>query len=170
MKRKSSIILTLNSASAESGFSKEKLRTALKAAGVDYGPGKTFTIKQLLCAFIGDFRHESTLLKRAKRKDAELELELKNNNLIPREDVRDFITSTFLPHVQLVKSMPGALCALVNPSDPQHARAHLDRFVLEFVALKMHLPESAVEGEKWTKAQQSGAPQDSGATQQKETK
>jgi hypothetical protein len=79
-------------------------------------------------------------LVKAKAEKAEHDLSIAKREVIPLEEAAKFIIATALPRTEAVKAMPSKLSALVNPSDPAHARAHLERWRDEYLKLKEQIP------------------------------
>jgi hypothetical protein len=130
------------------GVSRDKLKAALVETGIPCGRGADHTTLQIHTALSGSFRHESVLLKRAKRKLAELELQEKERVLIDREEVAAFILDTYRPLREFICSQPGRLAASINPADPKHARDLLERERDEFIRLKPKLPPGKSDEQK----------------------
>lgn len=116
------------------------LSKRLKQAEIEAVDG-TYTIKQAMDSINGSKQAESLKLTKAKREQAEFDLAVARKDYMSTEDTIRFILDTFGPLREFIISQPGRLAALVNPADPQHARAHLDRDRDEFLKLKPKLPE-----------------------------
>jgi len=152
--KKSTQVLTLNLAQAAVAFGvgRETIRLAFKRAYPDH-KGTRATILEWHRALSGDERLARVRLNTARAAREEFELALLRKDHIPREDVAKMIIATYGPHREMVVALPGQLCALVNPTDSVHARAHLDRWVTDFLRLKAQVPERAEDVEKWIESQ-----------------
>jgi hypothetical protein len=138
--KSSSVKWNIISGAQAFGVSRDKLKAALVETGIPCGRGADYTTLQIHTALSGSFRHESVLLKRAKRKLAELELQEKERVLIDREEVAHFIIASFSPLREFIVSQPGRLATVINPADPKHARDLLERERDDFIKLKYKLP------------------------------
>ena len=79
---------------------------------------------------------------------AEVEAAKAKGTAIPHDEVVAFIRENFSPLREKVVAMPGQLAALVNPTDPQHARTHLELWRDEFLRQKEKLPAEPIKEEK----------------------
>lgn len=137
---------TLLKAAEEFGVSREKIRRGLRLRGVD--KTEAFTTREIFAAIAGDWDFERTRRERAEADKAEIEAAVAKGTHIPRDDVANFIQETFSPLREKIVAMPSKLSGLCNPSDPEHARQHLERFRDEFLKLRALVPEPAKEAVK----------------------
>jgi hypothetical protein len=78
---------------------------------------------------------------RLTNKELAFDLAVKQREYIEREECVKFILDNFNPIREAVVAMPGQLAALVNPTDPVHARGHLERWRDDFLkTAKARLP------------------------------
>jgi len=101
---------------------------------------KKYLIREFYIALAGDYGALRREKMRQSIKESEFDLAVKQREYIKREECAKFILDTFSPHREMVVSMPGQLAALVNPSDPVHARGHLERWRDDFLRLKANVP------------------------------
>lgn len=128
------IKLTLAQATQEMGCSIETLRRQLRKIGLPTGRACQYTIAEIFRAVTGgDMAAEKLRRERAEADLAELEVHEKRRTLIPREECAEFIIATFGPVREQMLGMPGQMAPLVNPSDPEHARAQLQVFADNFM-------------------------------------
>jgi hypothetical protein len=144
---------TISKAAKEFATTEETITRGLRYLGLDTKRkskgANEYTTKQIVGAIFGDLKHEKTRLTRAEAEIKEIESLEKANTVIPRDDVVTFIRETFSPVREMVIALAGSQAALCNPSDPQHAHAHLTAWTDMFLKhCKERMPVSA---EKETK-------------------
>jgi phage terminase Nu1 subunit (DNA packaging protein) len=93
-------------------------------------------------------------LRRAKTRESEarasmLEMERRQaeGELVTLSEVQSLYQSCLLPIRQTINSLPSALCARVNPTDPDHARIVLQDWVDSAVkGIREKLPKVKAKG------------------------
>jgi len=139
--------LSIQSAATELGISRDTLRRKLLGAEIRE-PFEGLRWRDVFRAFIGD---KAASLARKALADAEMaehEVKLATRDVIPREEVARYIRETFSPVREWSLAMPAKMAALVNPTDPKHARAHLDEWAEQFLKhCREHVPEGQKEEE-----------------------
>jgi hypothetical protein len=86
---------------------------------------------------------------KARADKIELQNSVARRKLIPREDVQHFIVSTYAPVREQVLAMPSVMAPRVNPTDPEHARRHLEEWgdwMLTYC--RQHVPEDLAANEE----------------------
>lgn len=104
---------------------RKTITKGLSREGIDGRSGR-YSAREVFAAIAGDAQRERTLKVRAERQLAELKRNREEGDLIPKVEVAKFIRESFVPVREQVVAMPGTMAAKVNPSDPQHAKAHLE--------------------------------------------
>jgi hypothetical protein len=139
----------LHAASVEFGVSRETLSRRLHESGYDPKKVDEWTIRQVHEALSGDLAAAKLRRENAEADKAEVEAEIAKKTVIPREDVAQFIRETFAPVREMIMTLPGSQSALVNPSDPEHARGHLQSWSDQFLKhCKMRVPMEPIKEEK----------------------
>jgi hypothetical protein len=148
---------TLLRAAEEFGVSRETIRRGLRMRGIEKTDG--FTTREMFVAIAGDWDFEHTRRERAEADKAEVDAAVAKKTHVPYEDVAGFIRETFAPLREKIVAMPNRLAALCNPTDPEHARKHLESFRDEFLRHKEKLPPEPTKV-----AEESGPPGDRALT------
>jgi len=121
--------LTVNRASTELGIDRHTLTTRLKKIGLDPRPGRTFSLREIVRAFVGDHEQEKILETRVRRELLELEKAKADRTLVPLAEAEEILNNCLFPIDQRLAALPIEAAPLCNPSDPQLARAELQRWV-----------------------------------------
>ena len=91
-------MLSLKSAAAAFGHTKETIRRGLVAAGQKVEPGKTYSIKQIHLALAGDTKFERARLLRAQAVAKERENKVAENKWVDADEfTQKFISETVKP-------------------------------------------------------------------------
>lgn len=140
------IRLKLSPAAREFGVNLDKLRNCVSKAIHDElviaSDDGTQTIRDYFVALYGDESAKKLEKLTIETEQAAHDLAVSQRKVIDREECVKFILETFSPLREFMVSLPGQLSAVVNPADPAHARAHLQRAVDDFLRLKPKLPPS----------------------------
>lgn len=109
------------------------LEKRVRKAGFAISPKKLWGARDIFTAWTGDkevalTRQALALAEKMERENAEGLREL-----IPRAEATEFIRTTFGAVREMVVGMPVVLASRVNPTDPTHARGHLDEWVNLFI-------------------------------------
>lgn len=123
---KQEIELTIADASKQLRVLDERLRLDLQAMGQETTKGKKYPLHLIFRAL-----HNDGKAARVRKNQAEADLlEVKRQrimrDLLPRAEVSQFISDSFAPVREQVIAMPSVLASKVNPTDPEHARQHLE--------------------------------------------
>lgn len=117
------------------------LEKRLRKAGFSIAPKKQWGARDIFTGWTGD--KEVALTRQALAVAEKMERENAEGlrELIPRKEASDFIRKTFGTVREMVVGMPVTLAARVNPTDPTHARGHLDEWVGLFLKhCREHVP------------------------------
>lgn len=123
--------LTVEAVADHLGVSWATVRRKLLA--VEWRDTDPLEWRDVLRAFVGD---KAAALARKALADAELaehEVRVATREVMPCEAVFKWIRDTFSPVRELTVAMPATMAPRVNPTDPAHARAHLDEWVENFL-------------------------------------
>jgi hypothetical protein len=111
------------------------LARRFRAAGLDVARKKSYTPRQVYDALLGSIEAERVREKREHANLLELECQKRKRELIPTQEALDLIRDCFQPLRQAMLELPAAICARVNPIDPDLARQTLDLHVTELLDL-----------------------------------
>ena len=123
---KGDISLTISEAARQLGVLDERLRLDLQALGQEITKGKKYPLKLVFKALHNDGKQA---IVRKNQEIADLmavKRQRITRELLHRDEVSQYISATFAPVREQVIAMPAMLAGKVNPSDPEHARAHLE--------------------------------------------
>lgn len=115
----------LHSAALEFETTEPTIKKGLIANGHEVKRGEKFSTRDIHLALTGDLKTQRTRREAAEADKAEIEAAIAKKEVIPISEVMRYIQQTFQPVREQALAMPGALSALCNPTDPQHAREHL---------------------------------------------
>lgn len=141
MKPTQPIKLSIEQAAREFGVSRESLRRGLKAIGVATTRGAEHSLATLFRALSGNASaHRAELLKWRAHREKQAALR-EEGSLIPRDVSIQTCECWAQPIREAWQSLPHRVAALVNPGDPNHARAILQARVDEDMRL-LSTPET----------------------------
>lgn len=116
-------------AASELDIDRRTLTARLKAIGLDPKKGRTFTTREIVRAYIGDHQYEKILETRVKRELLEIEKAKAQRTLVELAEAEEILNNCLFPIDQRLAALPIEAAPLCNPSDPQLARAELQRWV-----------------------------------------
>jgi phage terminase Nu1 subunit (DNA packaging protein) len=125
MPKSSEIRWSLREAARQLDIPVETLRRGFQNVGIETGPRITYTPRECVRAWAGDFRSERTRETRAKADLLELKRKEREQELVAMSEAEDLVRRYLLPIRDQLISLPDAMCARCNPGDPELARAQL---------------------------------------------
>lgn len=124
--------LSISGIAAELGVARDTVRARLTAGGVSPdGPLRWRDVVRAMSG--GDWRAERTRLLRAQADREEHDLQVARRDVASTEEVVAWIRESFAPVREQAVAMPSKLAPIVNPTDPAHARGHLEAWVEMFL-------------------------------------
>lgn len=134
--------MTLREAADEFGVSHETLRRRLAKEEIPVGAGVTYTVAQVHRVLAGELEHERIRSERARASLLEYERAEKERELVSLAEVQAMYSESLLPVRQRFLALPSEAAARCNPSDPEFARAALQRWVDDaFPIIREQLPK-----------------------------
>jgi hypothetical protein len=120
---------TVTRAASEFGFDPKTVTARLKAIGLTPRSGRTFHTREITKALFGDLDTEKLLEVRERRKLLEKENATLDRTLVSMTEAEEILNNCLFPIDQRLAALPIEAAPLCNPSDPQLARAELQRWV-----------------------------------------
>lgn len=121
--------LSLLSAAEIFGVARETLRRELRRAGLEIGPGRTYTVRQVHVALAGDAKAARARLLTSQANLSEIEERKAAGELVTMDEARQAMASVFGPLRAQLLGMASTICIRANPSDPELARKVIDAAV-----------------------------------------
>lgn len=138
-------------------MARDSIRRKLVAAG--WREGSVLRWRDIVRALAGD---KAAALARRAAADAgmaEHKLRVATREVIPLDEAADYVRRTFMPVREQIMAMPSVLAGRVNPTDPAHARAHLEAWGEAFLRhCRERIPTKEDGGEKETLPQRANEP------------
>jgi hypothetical protein len=120
---------TATTAAKALGIDPKTMVKLLRDAGHEVAQYATFALKDVVTASMGDLERERTRLTRAEANIKEMEEALKRGDLVPMEEAKAMVQAANMPVRQRLDNAASELAPLVNPSDPEHARAQIEQWI-----------------------------------------
>lgn len=134
--------MSLLEAATEFGVSYATLRRHLAKDEIPVGPGVTYTVAQVHRVLAGELEYERIRTERARASLLEFERAEKERELVSLAEVQAMYSESLLPVRQRFLALPSEAAARCNPSDPEFARAALQRWVDDaFPIIREQLPK-----------------------------
>ena len=125
---------------------KTLLKRWLRAGHPKPKRGQQLAAREVFEAFTGDLAAARARQATAEAEWAELRSQKARNEVIPTDDVRTFIATTFSPIRADALNLPALYAAKCNPENPELARAALLEFADTFIARRReNLPHFKIE-------------------------
>jgi hypothetical protein len=138
------ISLTASQAAKSIGIQVSQLQHQLDRLGIEVVKGKKYKLRDIFKALTGDLQAEKAREVRLRSDHLELQIAAQNEDLVSMDRAKEMVTSMFLPVRQRLLSLPEAMAARVNPTDPVFARMALEEWVeTSFQLLYEGEPDSA---------------------------
>ncbi len=119
---------TIHKAATEFGVSRETIERGRIRAGAE--KANSYEISALVKFAFGDLKAERTRFERARADEKEKENLVADGLLHDRAEIMRAVWQNWmLPWRTMAELMPNQLAALLNPSNPEHARKILDEWV-----------------------------------------
>ena len=128
------IKLSLNRAAFEFGVSKDTVARGLKAAGIETGSGKTYTIREVARAIGGDYKFARTREATLRGDLLALEKAQLEKRLVQPEVVTEEVNRAFSLVRQAILFGRAEIPPRANPQDHATARAAFDQWESRFFA------------------------------------
>lgn len=117
---------SIERAAREMNVSRETLRRGLMEIGEKTEKGQQFTLRKIYLALSGDAKSARARVWKADAELKELEVKVRNRELVLLTEVEKRIAEFALPIRQRFTSLAGEASAKCNPSDPEFARVALE--------------------------------------------
>ena len=120
----------LNLKNAEMAFrvARETIERSMRALDIKVEPHKKYPIHTIHRALSGDAKFERARLTREQADAQAIKNARERGELISLEDAREAVLAPLAAVNDSLIAMPSALCARVNPADPEHARQVLQEW------------------------------------------
>ena len=114
--------LTVSQAADELGIGHDTMRARLRAAGHAPKARDTFSLIQIIEAFIGSLQREKIRAARLDNEEREEQRAIRRGQFVDKDSAKHALRAVLAPLRSRLMSLPAAIAFEANPDNPEMAR------------------------------------------------